>query len=184
MVPSAGGPRVLADDAPLESGLVRFDGMVVPTKGGLDIRGVVFSEEELSSALRGEGVAGEALLGAKVRVVVELARVDSGPEAQGEVVVQRRAGVSYHARKLISAEVVAPPERIEGEVRRSKGFYSVGDYLVTRDDLAWALVGKEVEGARVRLWGQPRIVVCEPEAQCLIGGELPIFDVGRAEIVK
>ena len=29
-----------------------------------------------------------------------------------------------------------------------------------------------------------RPVVCEPGAQCLIGGELPILEVGRAELVK
>jgi hypothetical protein len=71
---------------------------------------------------------------------------------------------------------------IEGTLARSKGFFSLAGRLIIRDDLAWSLApsgGRE--GDRVRLYGQPRTVVCEPGAQCLIEGSLPLFDVGRAE---
>jgi len=176
------GARVLADDAPLESGMVLFEGMVLPTKGGVNVRGVTFSVEALTSLLHPRTLNVDEILGARIRVVAVLQREDGGPEPRGDEAVQRRAGVSYHPRKLISAEIVAEPMQIEGEVHPSKGFYSVGQYLVSRRDLAWAFAGTDVQGERVRLWGQPRIVVCEPQAQCLIGGELPIFEVGRAEI--
>ena len=39
-------------------------------------------------------------------------------------------------------------------------------------------------GDRVRLYGQPRTYVCPPDAQCLIGGSIPIFDIGRAERMR
>lgn len=178
----SGGARVLADDAPLESGMVLFEGMVLPTKGGVNVRGVTFSVEALTSLLHPGTLNVDEILGARIRVVAVLHRVDGGPEPPGDEAIQRRAGVSYHPRKLISAEIVAEPMQIEGEVHPSKGFYSVGQYLVSRRDLAWAFAGRDVQGERVRLWGQPRIVVCEPEAQCLLGGELPIFEVGRAEL--
>jgi hypothetical protein len=57
----------------------------------------------------------------------------------------------------------------------------VGQHLVRRDDLDWSLVAGWKDGDRVRLWGQPRVVVCDPRAQCLLGGSIPMFDVGRAQ---
>ena len=97
--------------------------------------------------------------------------------------VQGRSGAWTSATKLEVAELVTRAEIVEGTLQRSKGFFDVGKYLVRRDDLGWSLAssGGPKEGTRVRLWGQPRIVHCNPDEQCLEGGSLPIFDVGRAE---
>lgn len=188
---SAAAPQTIADGEPLRSGLVRFQGMVRPTKGGFDVRGVIVDYDDLSRAAASrDGAAAhpESLLGAKVRITAELAReggADDTPEDPA-VAVQRRTGSWFGVRRIEKLEVIAEPVRIEGEVRRSKGLYQVGDHLVTSDDLGWSLVelNGRFESKRVRLWGQPRTVVCEPNAQCLVGGSLPMFDVGRAEIVR
>lgn len=157
--------------------------MGVPTKGGVDVRGVTFSVEALSSALASAGAVHEDdLLGAKLAIVAELEQV-SAPEAPEGIAVQSRAGTWLRPKRLLSARVVAPAQMITGEANRSKGFMVVGEYLVSRKDLAWALAGQDPEGKRVRLWGQPRTVVCDPNSQCLAGGSLPLFDVGRAELV-
>ena len=95
-----------------------------------------------------------------------------------------RVGDFFSARRVHAVAIVAPPVVIEGTVSRSKGLLQVGDHLVTRDDLAWSLQGKDPIGKRVRLWGQPRTHVCDPRAQCLVGGTIPMFDVGRAELVN
>jgi hypothetical protein len=188
---SAEVPVTIGDGAPLRVGLVRFEGMVRPTKGGFDVRGVIVDHGELASALSGRRAPAahpEALLGAKVRMVAELARaggVDDTPQ-DPSIAVQRRTGTWLDVRRIDSLEVVAEPVQIEGEVQRSKGLYQVGNHLVTADDLGWSLIelNGRFESKRVRLWGQPRTVICEPNAQCLIGGSLPMFDVGRAEVVR
>lgn len=162
--------------------------MLRPTKGGLKLRGVTFSLEALSQALASAGqsaVSYDDLLGDRVSVVAELEQVGGAAKREPErAAVQRRSGVCFVARELVSATLEAEAEQIEGVVARSKGFFSVSQHLVSRDDLNWALPGgKDAAGERVRLWGQPRTVHCHPEAQCLLGGSLPMFDVARAERV-
>jgi len=178
-------PRAIADDGALAAGLVEFSGVVRPTKGGLDVRGVTFALETLQSTLpeRDRELSYDELLGAKLRVVAELEAREAEPQSGG-LAVQTRSGHWFEARRLLSAEVLKRATLLEGEVGRSKGFFSVEKHLVTRDDLGWALRGVDPVGKRVRLWGQPRVQVCAPAAQCLIGGELPMFDVARAELVK
>ncbi len=178
--------EAIPDGAPLRAGRVRFEGMVRPTKGGLDVRGVTFDPSRLIALLpRGAGERSQdSLLGAKLAIVAELVGEEDA-RGDGSEVVQRREGAYFRARQLERVEVVAEPVRIEGKLERSKGFYAVAGRLVTADDLRWSLVtsGGDFAGKQVRLFGQPRTVVCEPNAQCLTSGALPLFDVGRAEIV-
>lgn len=182
--------RQIPDDAPLEVGLVRFEGMVRPTKDGYDVRGAVFDHEELASALRSVEAGRrepEWFLGAKIRVTAELASVGSEQApSSGELPAQGRAGLWLDVRTVRGVEVVAEPVQIDGTLTRSKGFFALGGYLVTQEDVRWSLVALNgrYESKRVRLWGQPRTVKCEPNAQCLIEGSLPIFDVGRATILE
>jgi hypothetical protein len=178
-------PRPIADDAPLGAGLVEFSGFVRPTKGGLDVRGVTFALEALQAKLpeADRALSYDELLGAELRVVAEL-EAREADQPSGDLAVQTRSGHWLEARRLVSAEVLKRATLLEGEVGRSKGFLTVGKHLVTRDDLSWALRGVDPVGKRVRLWGQPRVQVCAPAAQCLIGGALPMFDVARAELVK
>lgn len=162
--------------------------MLRPTKGGLDLRGVTFSLEALSAALEAEGGPARGyddLLGARVSVVASLKSVaDPAQPESKRGAVQRRSGAHFVSDDLISAQIEAEAEQIEGLVARSKGLLSVSKYLVQREDLRWALPGApDAIGLRVKLWGQPRTVHCNPEEQCLIGGSLPMFDVARAERV-
>lgn len=178
--------EVIADDAPLRAGRFSFGGMVRGTKGGLTVRGVVLGDDMLRRALASASAAptDEALLGARVRMTAELIQHEDAPAREGGIVEQRRSGPWIQAKRVESAEITAQPVRIEGTISRSKGLFQVGEHLVTRDDLAWSLApegGKE--GQRVRLWGQPRVYTCAPNEQCLSGGSIPMFDVGRAERV-
>jgi len=180
---TAATPDVLADDAPLHAGLVRFDGMARPTKGGIDVRGVVLSFEALTKALGAEAPGYDALLGAKLRVTAELVKRDAAEDPR-DTRIQRRSGPGWHSERLVSAELLAEPVMIEGEVGRSKGLLTVGEHMVSREDLAWLREGEEPVGQRVRLWGQPRTYDCPPQAQCLVGGSIPMFDVARGELTK
>ncbi|MEZ4439445.1 MAG: hypothetical protein R3B72_10170 [Polyangiaceae bacterium] len=177
-------PLRLGDDEPLREGLVEMTGMVRPTKGGLDVRGVTFALETLTAALPpGSDEPGyDELIGAKLRVVAEL-HARHAASNDGDVAIQSRAGDWFEARRLVEASILAPAATLEGRVGRSKGFYAVGDRLVSREDLAWSLRGVDPVGKRVRLRGQPHTHVCPPQAQCLISGELPLFDVADAELV-
>lgn len=177
---------VLEDNAPLQEGLVVFEGTVRPTKGGFNVRGVTLDGGEtpgkvrVSDALKDKGVSSyDGLMGAKLRVTAALTLQK---EVETREIVQSRGGSWFHAERVVAIELVAWPQVIEGPIGRSKGFFTVGQFLVTREDLHWALAPSgEEDGVQVRLWGQPRIVVCEPNAQCLLSGSLPIFDVGRAQ---
>lgn len=180
--------RTFADGEPLTAGHARFEGMVTPTKGGVTVRGVTFDQtafERLAPKAKPDA-SSDWLLGAKVRVTAELVVEGAEPERDDGIHVQRRAGPYLRARRLDAVELVREAVMIEGVLSRSKGFYALGSHLVSSDDLAWSLArrGAELEKLRVRLYGQPRVVVCDPRAQCLVGGELPLFDVGRAEVVK
>ncbi len=182
--PSSAKPRSIADDESLTAGLVEFKAMVRPVKGGLDVRGVTLSLEELKAALpeAERGKQHDELLGVRLLVVAELEARHSEPQKPGEPAIQTKAGSWFSATKLVSAEIIQPAVEIQGVVRRSKGLFSVGKHMVTSDDLSWSLSGAEVVGKKVRLWGQPRTYHCPPESQCLIGGQIPMFDVARAEI--
>jgi len=178
--------REIAPDEPLEPGRVAFQGLVRPTKGGYTVRGVIIGDDLLPKALADAPGAGdkppEWFLGSIVRVTGVVRRQSSAPASSDGVIMQTRSGDWSEVVQIEAASVITPPEIIEGTLARSKGFFAVGGRLVSRDDVAWSLgpQGAE-EGDRVRLYGQARTVVCEPDAQCLIEGSLPLFDVGRAE---
>lgn len=180
-------PEIVADDAPLRAGRVQFEGMVRPTKGGLDVRGVTVALETLEATLAnggGKRTSYDELLGSRVRLAAELVREQADEPRPDEVHVQSRSGAWFRVVAIQRAEIVIPAQMIEGELSRSKGFFALAGHLVRTDDLAWALVGQaDLVGRRVRLWGQPRTVQCAPNAQCLLGGSLPLFDVGRAELL-
>ena len=189
--PSAAPPE---EDGELRAGRRTFRGMVRPTKGGYEVRGVIFEDGALPDALAKSVMDGipsdpQWFLGSVVRVTAEIVADEYEADAPDQVgkprglVEQRRSGTWLTAKTIERVELVARAETVEGVLSRSKGFFEVGKYLVRRDDVAWSLAGSGggKEGERVRLWGQPRIVRCHPDAQCLEGGSLPIFDVGRAE---
>ena len=183
---AAASARALGRDGPLEEGRVYWEGMVRPTKGGYDVRGVtldgaVLKRELAASAIDGKPSDPDWFLGAVVGVTAEL-RKTTYEQPDGGPIVQSRQGTWFHATHVESIVLVAPAQVLEGVLGRSKGFFTLEGRLVTRSDLAWALTptGGGNEGERVRLWGQDRVVPCEPNAQCLIGGSLPLFDVGRA----
>lgn len=179
------GPlREIAGEEPLAEGRVAFEGMARPTKGGVSVRGVTFDEADVSRLLPANGRGGvEAHLGARLRVVAVLEKVESAPPKPGEPVMQMRVGTFFVPRAVESISVVRAAEVLEGVLSRSKGMFAVGARLVTSEDLGWALRDAK-EGDKVRLYGQPRTYVCPPEAQCLIGGSIPLFDIGRAERVR
>lgn len=171
----------------MQAGLVTFTGMVVPTKGGYRIGEAIVDGAMLTAALpppaRGEVIDSEGFVGANLRVTGLLEQVDSAAPAPADGLhEQNRAGSWWAVRRIDAVAVANPAVMIEGTLAPSKGLFSLDKYLINRSDLDWALApsgGKA--GDRLRLWGQPRIVTCAPEAQCLLGGKLPIFVVGRAQ---
>ncbi len=183
--PRPAASAVGEDDA-LPEGRVAFVGMVRPVKGGHEVRGVFFDGESIPTALAKSSVDGvpsdaDWFLGAKVRVTATLIRHESPPPRADGLAEQRREGSFLEASKLELAELVARAEVLEGPIHRSKGLFQIGDRMVSRSDLEWSLPGGFSEGDRVRLWGQPRTHVCDPRAQCLQGGSIPLFDVGRGK---
>ncbi|HVK64289.1 MAG TPA: hypothetical protein VM694_07440 [Polyangium sp.] len=77
-------------------------------------------------------------------------------------------------------------ETREGELHPSKGFGSVADVLIPRDDLKKHLGEdwqKTTVGKRVRVRGKLRIYKCGPNEQCLIQGELPILTPDSIEVL-
>lgn len=173
------------ETGPIAEGVTTWRGMVVPTKGGFQIRGVTVDHEAFTkllfaSAIDGDPSDSDWYLGAVVRVHGTVVRhADEGPDPSG-LHAQRRAGSWLGATRLEWVELVRNAEQIEGVLRRSKGFFSVGKALVTPRDIGWAVVGA-AEGDKVKLWGQLRVEVCDPRAQCLVEGSLPIFEVGRGQ---
>jgi hypothetical protein len=175
----AEGAATLSDDEPLRAGLVRFEGMVLRTKGELSVRGLTLDEETLLGALAPplRVASMDGALGAKVRLTAELIeRESSGPE--------RRAERYLLLGRLVRAELVAEAEALEGVVSRTKGLYEVGSRLVVGRDLEVALgaARADLTGKRVRLFGQRRDVPCAG-GQCMAGGTLPMFEVARGELV-
>ncbi|MBK8212792.1 MAG: hypothetical protein IPK71_03505 [Myxococcales bacterium] len=183
--PKSVGPlREIADEEPLAEGRVVFEGMARPTKGGVSVRGVTLDEADVSRLLQANGRGdAEAHLGARLRVVAVLEKVESSPQKPGEPVMQMRVGTFFAPRAVEAITVVRAAEVLEGVLSRSKGMFAVGDRLVTSEDLGWSLRDAKT-GDRVRLYGQPRTYVCPPDAQCLIGGSIPLFDIGRAERMR
>jgi len=179
-------PRVLRGEEALEEGHVQWEGVVRPSKGGHDVRGVTLDDDLLPRLLAASSVDGTPAdpgwyLGALVRVTAELHR-QSASFSPGDPIVQTRSGTWLSAARVDAVELVARAQVIEGVLHKSKGYFAIQGRLVPRSELAWALApegGKD--GERVRLWGQPRLVVCAPGEQCVTDGVLPLFDVGRAE---
>lgn len=159
--------------------------MVTPTKGGYVVGSVVVDPTFLERLLAASAIdvvprEPDWFLGAVVRVTGLLVqRTDEGAPEDG-VQVQRRSGSWLEASRLDAVVLVTPAMMVEGALTRSKGLYAIDKVLVGRHDVAWSL-GAVEEGARVRLWGQLHVQVCDPRAQCLTGGSLPIFQVGRAK---
>ncbi len=180
--------KEIAPDAPLETGHLAFQGMVRPTKGGYDVRGVIVGDDRLPKALAKSRPADEKqtewFLGAIVRITGQLQKHDVAPPSPDGIVMQQRAGTWFELERIDSASIVEPAEMIEGELKQSKGFFALAEHLVSSADVEWSLgpQGGQV-GDRVRFYGQSRTVVCAPNAQCLLEGSLPLFDVGRAERV-
>ena len=162
-----------------------FEGMVRPTKGGYDVRGVAFDDTEVRRQMAGatDGIPSdpEWFLGAHVRVRCVL-RMHSVTPKKGGLVEQTRQGTFFLPSRVEAIELVRKAETLEGVLGRSKGFFSLNGHLISSEELAWSLAPTGgVSGERVRLRGQSRTVQCAPNAQCLVGGSLPLFDVGRAE---
>jgi hypothetical protein len=181
--------KEIANGAPLEAGHIVFQGMVRPTKGGYDVRGVIVEGDQLPKALANAPGAdakyAEWFLGAIVRITGQVKKHEAAPPSPDGIVMQTRSGTWFEVEKIDSASVVKPAEMIAGHLVRSKGFFSVGEHLVSSQDVAWSLGPQGgQEGDRVRFYGQSRTVICEPNAQCLLEGSLPLFDVGRAERVR
>lgn len=164
-------------------------GMVRPTKDGYFVGDVVVDNDMLSGALATDPARKakdpDWFLGAVVRVEADVQHHEvpaaAAQDPETGAVAQTRMGSWKRAAYVKSAKVIVPAAVIEGTIGRSKGFFVVAGRLVDRADLAWALApdGGQ-EGVRVRLYGQFRTQHCEPDAQCLIEGSLPLFDVGRA----
>lgn len=181
------GVRVLGRTSPLEGGRVAFEGVVRPTKGGFDVRGVSFDDgafrAQLAGFVDGKPADPDWFLGALVRVTTTLEKrhVASATDDAG-LVMQTKVGDFFVTVGPVQIELRANAVLLEGTLVRSKGYFGVGGRLVDPADVAWALAGAKV-GAKVRLFGQPYDYKCAPEAQCLVGGVLPLFDVGRGEVV-
>jgi hypothetical protein len=186
---SASQPKELSDDTPLREGHIVFRGMVRPTKGGYQVRDVILDDgvdgvlqKALVGAPGGDSQNTSWFLGAVVRIEGELREHKASAEQKRDVMMQVRGGSWFYVTRLDSAAIVKPAEAIEGTLSNSKGFFALAGRLISREDIAWSLAPNGgLQGDRVRLYGQSRTVVCEPNAQCLIEGSLPLFDVGRAE---
>lgn len=175
----------LGDRAAPRAGRFVFKGMVRGAKDGYDVRGISVDaslrDVVLKSSADGIPADPEWILGAVVKVTGQISKHDSEPPESGGLAKQGREGTWYSAT-VERAELVARAEVVEGTLANSKGLFSIDRYLVSREDLAWSLVGSGggKAGDQVKLWGQPRIVVCNPNEQCLTTGSLPLFDVARA----
>lgn len=179
-------PEDIADGADVRPGYVSFTGMVTPVKDGFHVRGVTVTEMLRARMKDTHDVTPKDpdwFLGAKVKLTGTVARHEDHPMSEGGVVSQGHDG-SWLAMDVVDrVELVAMPVMVEGTLTRSKGLFQIGEYLVTKDDLAWSLVssGGGKDGDRVRLWGQPRIYPCDPREPCSSEGSIPLLDVGRAE---
>lgn len=184
--PAPAKAKELGEDAELEEGHVVFQGMVRPTKGGYDVRGVVLDGDDFKKAIASDKSAdpkkSDWFLGAVVRVTAELSKHTAEPPAKGDEAIQTRTGTWLQAKRIESISVVKPAQVVEGTLNRSKGLFSLDRYMIDHHDLDWALAPNGAHsGDRVRVYGQPHTYVCRPNEQCLIDGSIPFFDVGRAE---
>jgi hypothetical protein len=178
---------VIAPGQPLQAGHVTFTGMAVPTKGGYRVGEAIVDGAMLTAALpppaSGVVIEAEGFVGANLRVTGVLEQVDASAAASADGLHdQTRAGSWWALRRIDAVAVASPAVMIEGTLTNSKGMFALDKYLINRSDLAWALSpngGKA--GDQLRVWGQPYVVTCAPNAQCLLGGQLPIFVVGRAQ---
>ncbi len=174
--------KVLGERDKLEAGLVTFEGMARPANGGLDVRGVLLDESDVKGALAEPVADLETLMGARLRVTASLTEHDESVNvpSRGEV-AQQRTGHFFQPKKLHAVAVLADAQVLEGTLGRSKGFFTLEGRLVDHHELDRALAPKPAaSGEHVKIYGQARTVVCDPHAQCLIEGSLPVFDIGRA----
>lgn len=178
--------KEIADGESVAAGRVSFTGMVTPVKDGFSVRGVVI-DDKLRELLKGaEDVLpsdADWFLGAVVKVTGTVVQHEGQPVAKDGLVSQGHDGAWLGMSDVELVELVAMPVVVEGKLSRSKGMFQVDKYLVSKADLAWSLVGSGggKDGDRVRLYGQPRTYRCAPEEQCLQGGSIPLFDIGRAQ---
>ncbi|MFO0612935.1 MAG: hypothetical protein U0414_10125 [Polyangiaceae bacterium] len=207
--PPKNAPAEIAEADPVHPGYVSFTGMITPAKDGFSVRGVVVTEklrDQIRSVVDVLPKDPDWFIGAKVKLTGKVAQHDDDPRGPGlaggpgGIVSQGHDGAWMSLDVIDRIELVALPVVVEGELTRSKGLFALDpctetphekgapptrpcSYLVSRGDLAWSLVGSGGgnEGDRVRLFGQPRLVVCDPRDPCLTGGTIPMFDVGRAE---
>jgi hypothetical protein len=186
-----GAAEEIAEGDTVRAGYVSFTGMITPVKDGYGVGGVVITEKlrdrirELVDVLPKDP---DWFLGAKVKLTGKVVAHDDDPRGPGGIVSQGHEGSWRSLDAIDSIALVAMPVVIEGQLARSKGLFAIDRYLVTKEDLAWSLIGSGggKEGDRVRLFGQPRVVHCDPREQCLGGtgsgaGTIPLFDVGKAE---
>lgn len=176
----------IADGESVHAGRVSFTGMVTPVKDGFSVRGVVVDDKLRDLLKDAQDVLPsdpDWFLGASVKVTGTVVSHDDPPPVKDGIVSQGHEGAWLGMSDVERVELVAMPVVVEGTLSRSKGLFQVDKYLVTRSDLAWSLVGSGggKDGDRVRLYGQPRTYRCDPRAQCLQGGSIPMFDIGRAQ---
>lgn len=186
MVQPSHDVKDLGATAPLEAGHVRWEGMVRPTEGGLDVRGVTLPRAALVEKLQASPHDGtpadpDWFLGAVVRVTGALRQ----PTSEGPDGGPTSPGARLVAARLDTVELVRAAEQIEGIIHRSKGMWSLDRYLLDRHDLEQALLsgGDGKVGTHVRVWGQSHVYRCDPREQCLVGGSMPIFVVARARVI-
>ena len=173
---------VIGVGQPLQAGVVTFTGMVVPSDGDFRIGGAVVERKVLTGHLPPrvytaglENNDPEWFVGAELRVTGLLEKVNNPSSPTDD---------QFVLRQVDSIAVAAPAVMIEGTLAPSKGFFQLASYLINRDDLRSALAPNSgAAGDQLRLWGQPHIVRCAPNAQCLLSGELPIFVIGRAQLL-
>lgn len=185
--PQAPAPPEAVAVEPAPRPAASVSGMIRPSKGGYMVGSAVVDGDLLRKALANaperDPNNAEWFLGAVVRIEGELREVGASPAGDPDgLAVQTRAGPYTEVARIDVAAIERPAVTIEGELGRSKGLFSLAGHLITQQDLDWALApdgGRP--GERVRLHGQPRTYVCDPNEQCLIEGSLPLFDVGRAE---
>lgn len=176
----------IAEGDDVRPGYISFTGMITPAKDGFHVRGVTVTEKLRDRMKDTHDVTPtdpDWFLGAKVTLTGRVVQREDHPMSEGGIVSQGHEGAWLAMDAVDGIELVAMPVVVEGTLTRSKGLFQIGEYLVTKDDLAWSLVstGGGKEGDRVRLFGQPRVHHCDPRAQCLSGGSIPLLDVGRAQ---
>lgn len=166
---------VTTGDGLLYTGDSVFESVVRRAESDYEVHDVALTRAAIEGALSapaGRTLGPEWFVGARVRVHAVLRAADSSPPASS-------SDPKFSIEKLLDMQLVGDAEVLEGELGRSKGFYTVQHKLITPSDLQ-SLTPPAHEGQRVRVRGHSRDVPCSE--QCLSGRtSLPLFDVGSAE---